>query len=168
MPSTMVLLGHANWWLPEWLDRILPRFEIEGEAGPPPVEVAEPVPTTELTVSGAPERDLVYVDTDCVGSRGTSPACPAPSRVAMSPPRGHSSTPTARRSSGSSRCASSYGRRSRAAGWPSELRGAWALVVEVNAGAVGGRDGVTLGDQVLVTAGVTRSLSPSPYWDALS
>jgi RND superfamily putative drug exporter len=31
VPATMELLGDANWWLPKWLDRILPRFEIEGE-----------------------------------------------------------------------------------------------------------------------------------------
>jgi RND superfamily putative drug exporter len=24
VPATMVLLGHANWWLPRWLDRLLP------------------------------------------------------------------------------------------------------------------------------------------------
>jgi RND superfamily putative drug exporter len=41
VPSTMVLLGHANWWLPRWLDRILPHFDIEGEAGLPPVEPRE-------------------------------------------------------------------------------------------------------------------------------
>ncbi|MGH2734657.1 MAG: MMPL family transporter, partial [Actinomycetota bacterium] len=31
VPATMELLGDANWWLPKWLERILPRFEIEGE-----------------------------------------------------------------------------------------------------------------------------------------
>jgi RND superfamily putative drug exporter len=25
----MELLGDANWWLPKWLDRILPKIEIE-------------------------------------------------------------------------------------------------------------------------------------------
>ena len=29
VPATMTLLGEANWWLPRWLDRILPRIEIE-------------------------------------------------------------------------------------------------------------------------------------------
>ncbi|MGB3410055.1 MAG: MMPL family transporter [Microthrixaceae bacterium] len=32
VPSTMALVGDANWWLPRWLDRILPHFDIEGEA----------------------------------------------------------------------------------------------------------------------------------------
>jgi RND superfamily putative drug exporter len=30
VPATMTLLGKANWWLPAWLDRILPRLTIEG------------------------------------------------------------------------------------------------------------------------------------------
>jgi RND superfamily putative drug exporter len=32
VPATMELLGEANWWLPKWLDRILPHIHIEGEA----------------------------------------------------------------------------------------------------------------------------------------
>jgi len=32
VPSTMELLGDANWWLPRWLDRILPHFDVEGHA----------------------------------------------------------------------------------------------------------------------------------------
>jgi putative drug exporter of the RND superfamily len=31
VPATMELLGDANWWLPKWLDRILPKIHIEGE-----------------------------------------------------------------------------------------------------------------------------------------
>jgi RND superfamily putative drug exporter len=31
VPATMELLGDANWWLPKWLDRILPNVHIEGE-----------------------------------------------------------------------------------------------------------------------------------------
>ena len=30
VPATMELLGDRNWWLPSWLDRILPRIHIEG------------------------------------------------------------------------------------------------------------------------------------------
>jgi RND superfamily putative drug exporter len=30
VPSTMELLGSANWWVPKWLDRILPRLDLEG------------------------------------------------------------------------------------------------------------------------------------------
>ncbi|MFD0346118.1 MMPL family transporter [Kitasatospora aburaviensis] len=31
VPSTMVLLGDRNWWLPGWLDRLLPHLDIEGD-----------------------------------------------------------------------------------------------------------------------------------------
>jgi RND superfamily putative drug exporter len=32
VPAVMVLLGRAAWWLPRWLDRLLPHLSIEGEA----------------------------------------------------------------------------------------------------------------------------------------
>jgi RND superfamily putative drug exporter len=32
VPATMALLGRANWWLPGWLDRSLPRLTVEGPA----------------------------------------------------------------------------------------------------------------------------------------
>jgi RND superfamily putative drug exporter len=31
VPATMALLGKANWWLPAWLDRLLPRLTVEAE-----------------------------------------------------------------------------------------------------------------------------------------
>ncbi|MGH2641694.1 MAG: MMPL family transporter [Actinomycetota bacterium] len=31
VPATMELLGDSNWWLPRWLDRVLPRVAVEGE-----------------------------------------------------------------------------------------------------------------------------------------
>ena len=34
VPSLMQLFGKANWWLPGWLDRILPRLSVEGEGEP--------------------------------------------------------------------------------------------------------------------------------------
>ena len=39
VPSTMELLGARNWWLPGWLDRILPNLDVEGssERSNPPV-----------------------------------------------------------------------------------------------------------------------------------
>ena len=30
VPSTMQLLGDRNWWLPGWLDRVLPHLDLEG------------------------------------------------------------------------------------------------------------------------------------------
>jgi RND superfamily putative drug exporter len=32
VPATMELLGDANWWLPKWLDRLIPHFGIEAPA----------------------------------------------------------------------------------------------------------------------------------------
>ena len=32
VPAAMQLLGRANWWLPGWLDRVLPRVHVEGAA----------------------------------------------------------------------------------------------------------------------------------------
>jgi RND superfamily putative drug exporter len=32
VPATMELLGDRNWWLPRWLDRILPDLDVEGHA----------------------------------------------------------------------------------------------------------------------------------------
>src|ERR1700757_3216093 len=40
VPSTMELLGNANWWLPKWLDRIVPRVSIESPPEFPPERVA--------------------------------------------------------------------------------------------------------------------------------
>jgi RND superfamily putative drug exporter len=31
VPAFMSLVGNANWWIPGWLDRILPRLDVEGE-----------------------------------------------------------------------------------------------------------------------------------------
>ena len=49
VPSLMTMLGKANWWLPEWLQRILPRIHVEpGEdeivedAGETPLDERQP------------------------------------------------------------------------------------------------------------------------------
>jgi RND superfamily putative drug exporter len=58
VPSTMALLGDANWWLPRWLDRILPHLDLEG--APEPAETSESQPVTEPTEDeGAEEDDQV-------------------------------------------------------------------------------------------------------------
>ena len=38
VPASMKLMGDANWWLPTWLDRILPTIDIEGETKLPEPE----------------------------------------------------------------------------------------------------------------------------------
>ncbi|HEY8524509.1 MAG TPA: MMPL family transporter [Acidimicrobiales bacterium] len=39
VPATMRLLGDRNWWLPGWLDRILPNLDVEGGTGLPEPEL---------------------------------------------------------------------------------------------------------------------------------
>ncbi|MBJ8343684.1 MMPL family transporter [Antrihabitans sp. YC2-6] len=46
VPATMSILGKANWWIPAWLDRILPTLDVEGshgEADPAPEPKSVPV-----------------------------------------------------------------------------------------------------------------------------
>jgi RND superfamily putative drug exporter len=48
VPASMALLGRANWWLPRWLDRLLPQLTVEGtvqhHSAPALVEIEEPLP----------------------------------------------------------------------------------------------------------------------------
>jgi len=47
VPSTMELLGDLNWWLPKWLDRILPRIHVEaGDETPSSRRGREPQPVS--------------------------------------------------------------------------------------------------------------------------
>jgi len=49
VPATMKLLGNANWWLPGWLDRLLPTIDMDGQAGlPMPDMEAGPSPDAEV------------------------------------------------------------------------------------------------------------------------
>jgi RND superfamily putative drug exporter len=68
VPATMKLMGDANWWIPGWLDRLIPTIDIEGEAGLPDPELVgasgddggrEPDPEPELIPELAPEGMLV-------------------------------------------------------------------------------------------------------------
>jgi len=42
VPAFMQLMGKWNWWLPGWLDRLLPHVGLEGTAGGAPPRAAEP------------------------------------------------------------------------------------------------------------------------------
>ncbi|WP_394552017.1 MMPL family transporter [Agromyces sp. MMS24-JH15] len=50
MPAMLSLLGRAAWWMPAWLDRILPTVDVEGHA----LDAADEASTPET-----PERELV-------------------------------------------------------------------------------------------------------------
>jgi RND superfamily putative drug exporter len=51
VPATMTLLGRWNWWLPAWLDRVLPHLDVEGPAGPGPADRPHPEGRVPATVS---------------------------------------------------------------------------------------------------------------------
>jgi putative drug exporter of the RND superfamily len=42
VPAAMILLGDANWWLPHWLDRILPTIDFDGEQDIEPLAPCQP------------------------------------------------------------------------------------------------------------------------------
>ena len=42
VPATMELLGERNWWLPGWLDRLLPHVNVEGPAAAVPESAGSP------------------------------------------------------------------------------------------------------------------------------
>ncbi|WP_328222854.1 MMPL family transporter [Streptomyces sp. NBC_00104] len=53
VPAVLALLGDKAWWLPKWLDRILPHVDVEGEALTRRADDTEPAPadTAELEVT---------------------------------------------------------------------------------------------------------------------
>ena len=52
VPAVMALLGERAWWLPRWLDKALPTFDVEGE-----------VLTEKLKLARWPGGDhLLYAD----------------------------------------------------------------------------------------------------------
>jgi RND superfamily putative drug exporter len=60
VPATMELLGKANWWLPEWLDRILPRVDPEGHRGAH--DAIELRASERVEGDGRRDRDVERVD----------------------------------------------------------------------------------------------------------
>jgi putative drug exporter of the RND superfamily len=54
VPALMHLSGRANWWLPGWLDRILPHLSIE--PAPEAPESIEPIGVTSGSLAPAPAR----------------------------------------------------------------------------------------------------------------
>src|SRR5690606_39902427 len=55
VPATMELLGDANWWLPRWLDRLLPHVDLESA---PPVAL-DPVLVETVPSDAAPTGTAV-------------------------------------------------------------------------------------------------------------
>jgi RND superfamily putative drug exporter len=44
VPATMELLGDRNWWMPKWLDRLLPKIDVEGHHTVDPVDITHVMP----------------------------------------------------------------------------------------------------------------------------
>ncbi len=44
VPALMIIIGEANWRIPAWLDRLLPRLNVEGRAAREPHRIDTPVP----------------------------------------------------------------------------------------------------------------------------
>ncbi|SEC65090.1 MMPL family transporter [Streptomyces melanosporofaciens] len=66
VPALMHLLGGANWWLPSWLERLLPKISIEAEgggegraSGPVPVPVSLPGQSGSGAARAGTERSPV-------------------------------------------------------------------------------------------------------------
>ena len=57
VPATMELLGRRNWWMPKWLDRILPRLAVEPASSdaPAPSSLPGDIPAPAV-VADQPER----------------------------------------------------------------------------------------------------------------
>jgi putative drug exporter of the RND superfamily len=54
VPAVMALLGEKAWWMPRWLDRVLPHFDIEGEAVERELSLSSwPEPHTTAVAVGA-------------------------------------------------------------------------------------------------------------------
>jgi RND superfamily putative drug exporter len=56
MPALLSLLGESAWWLPRWLDRVLPHVDTEGHAltqGEPEPDAASTLVGTESEPVGA-------------------------------------------------------------------------------------------------------------------
>jgi RND superfamily putative drug exporter len=67
VPAVMTLLGDNAWWMPRWLERILPHFDIEGEAVERELSLASwPEPHTTAVVVG----ESVGVRADAGGTAG--------------------------------------------------------------------------------------------------
>ncbi|MBL1084672.1 MMPL family transporter [Streptomyces actinomycinicus] len=59
VPAVLALVGRAGWWLPQWLDRLLPDLDLEGErlAARLPDEDTGPQPSGAAVAAGGPARE---------------------------------------------------------------------------------------------------------------
>ncbi|MGH9259775.1 MAG: MMPL family transporter [Acidimicrobiales bacterium] len=60
VPATMELLGDRNWWLPRWLDRLLPCIAVEGHPDPGLDQGDEPEAGTVLVGPHTRHHDIGF------------------------------------------------------------------------------------------------------------
>jgi RND superfamily putative drug exporter len=51
VPALMIICGDANWRIPKWLDRALPRLNVEGRGAREPHRVERQMPEPEPATS---------------------------------------------------------------------------------------------------------------------
>ncbi|MGW8881042.1 hypothetical protein, partial [Streptomyces mirabilis] len=56
VPAVLALLGKAAWWMPHWLDRILPKVDVEGEALTQQSTIPPAPPAHDDTATQEPAR----------------------------------------------------------------------------------------------------------------
>jgi uncharacterized membrane protein YdfJ with MMPL/SSD domain len=74
VPATMALLGDRNWWIPSWLDRLLPRLNVEGSAGPDAGDLLDEAVVEPLTVHPRSDRAEDAGPDDVTDGAGAEPA----------------------------------------------------------------------------------------------
>ena len=85
VPATMSLLGRWNWWVPRWLDRVLPGVRAEitdeelGAAQPRPDHESRRAPARRRPLRGG--ADMTTTTTPAGRSRSGCPARPRPTRA---------------------------------------------------------------------------------------
>jgi RND superfamily putative drug exporter len=86
VPALMHLFGKANWWLPGWLDRILPRFSIEGAPTASPTRTvatgAQPAPLISDRPA-TPAQDQLYPLPKARRHKKNAPAQPQPKSLTI-------------------------------------------------------------------------------------
>ena len=76
VPATMELLGSRNWWMPRWLDRILPQLNVEGTGYEPQDDVA---------VVGSPSFEGDSTEDGRNGTGADTPVTPDPTSPDTAP-----------------------------------------------------------------------------------
>ena len=84
VPAVMELLGERSWWLPGWLDRVLPRIGIEGQGF---FDEAEPEPVPAPQTNAADGRSEAPADSAPTPEGGTTMSVTMMLRVKADPKR---------------------------------------------------------------------------------